>query len=190
MRMLNNIFGVFFLTVLLLVSCTRDNTHPGYEYMPDMYRTPSYKTYEQNNLFADSTSARIPVKGSIARGHMPYKYSNTNEGYEEAKVYLTNPNDFSDSLTYIEEGKELYKMFCASCHGEKGDGQGQLVLNEKILGVPSYNDPGRIITEGSIYHVIMYGKGIMGSHASQLTEDERWKIVSYVQQLKMELENN
>ena len=121
---------------------------------------------------------------------MPYKYPNTNEGYEDAKVYLTNPNDFSDSLTHIEEGKELYKMFCTSCHGDKGDGQGQLVLNEKILGVPSYNDPGRIITEGSIYHVIMHGKGIMGSHASQLTEDERWKIVSYVQQLKMELENN
>jgi hypothetical protein len=26
----------------------------------------------------------------------------------------------------------------------------------------------------------MYGKGMMGSHASQLTEDERWQIVSYV----------
>ena len=188
MRVFNNIYNIFFFITLFLFSCTTDNTHPGYEYMPDMYRTPTYKTYEQNNLFDDSTSARIPVKGSIARGHMPYKYPNTNEGYEDAKENLYNSIELNEKL--LEDGKQLYKMFCASCHGEKGDGQGQLVLNEKILGVPSYVDPGRRITEGSIYHVIMYGKGIMGSHASLLTEDERWKIVSYVQQLKMELENN
>jgi hypothetical protein len=30
----------------------------------------------------------------------------------------------------------------------------------------------------------MYGKGLMGSHASQLNYDERWKIVRYVQELR------
>jgi hypothetical protein len=32
----------------------------------------------------------------------------------------------------------------------------------------------------------MYGKGVMGSHASQLNYDERWKIVRYVLQLRGE----
>ena len=47
---------------------------------------------------------------------------------------------------------------------------------KSFLGVPSYADSD--ITEGSIYHVLMYGKNLMGSHASiKLTEEERWQIV-------------
>jgi hypothetical protein len=46
----------------------------------------------------------------------------------------------------------------------KGDGQGKLVQNGKFLGVPNYKD--RAITEGSIYHVIYYGRNMMGPHAT------------------------
>ena len=35
-----------------------------------------------------------------------------------------------------------------------------------------------------MYHVIMHGKGIMGSHASQLTYDKRWTIIRYVIELR------
>ena len=56
---------------------------------------------------------------------------------------------------------------------------------EKFLGIPSYYD--RDITEGSIYHVLMYGKNLMGSHSSQLTYKERWQIIHYVEQLRSEL---
>ena len=55
------------------------------------------------------------------------------------------------------EAKELYTVHCGICHGAKGAGQGILVKREKILGVPSYADPGRAITPGSTYHVIYYG---------------------------------
>jgi mono/diheme cytochrome c family protein len=59
---------------------------------------------------------------------------------------------------------------------------------EKFPGVPAYSrDRLPNITEGSIYHVITHGKNLMGSHASQLTEDERWKIVHYVLQLREQL---
>ena len=59
---------------------------------------------------------------------------------------------------------------------------------EKILGIPSYDDAGRAITEGSIYHTIYYGKNAMGSYANQLNEEERWQVVSYVLKLKADLE--
>ena len=35
-----------------------------------------------------------------------------------------------------------------------------------------------------MFHSITYGKGTMGSHASQLTQEERWKLVYYVQKLQ------
>ena len=62
-----------------------------------------------------------------------------------------------------------------------------LVKREKFLGIPKYNDPARAITEGSIYHVLMYGKNNMGSHANQLDAKERWQVVQHVLKLKSEL---
>ena len=85
----------------------------------------------------------------------------------------------------VKTGKELYEIYCSVCHGSKGDGQGILMTREKFLGIPSYAD--RDITEGSIYHVLMYGINLMGSNASQVDQDERWKISQYVMDLRNEL---
>jgi mono/diheme cytochrome c family protein len=85
----------------------------------------------------------------------------------------------------LANGKAMFTIYCISCHGAAGVGDGELVKRDKFLGVPNYKD--RPITEGSIYHVIMYGRNLMGSHASQLTEKERWQVVMYVQQLRNEL---
>ena len=119
---------------------------------------------------------------------MPYDYENSNEGYTQAKAELKN------SLPYTEEnltkGKELYNIYCAVCHGAQGDGQGILVQREKILGIPSYDDQGRAITEGSVYHVMYFGLNAMGSYASQTSIEERWQIDHYVMQLKDALEGN
>jgi hypothetical protein len=37
---------------------------------------------------------------------------------------------------------------------------------------------------GTIFYSITYGKGMMGSHASQLNKEERWKVVHYVEKLQ------
>ena len=87
----------------------------------------------------------------------------------------------------LERGKELYDIYCAICHGEKGDAKSVLMEREKFLGIPSYADPGRNITEGSIYHVQMYGLNSMGSYASQTNELERWQITQHVMNLKAAL---
>jgi mono/diheme cytochrome c family protein len=88
----------------------------------------------------------------------------------------------------LKKGEYLFNIYCISCHGVKGDGQGVLVQNEKFLGVPSFA-PSRLpnITEGSIFHVETFGKNMMGSHASQLTAKERWKIAQHVLKLRSQL---
>ena len=35
-----------------------------------------------------------------------------------------------------------------------------------------------------MYHSLQYGKGLMGSHASQLSQKERWLIIEYVKTLQ------
>ena len=53
--------------------------------------------------------------------------------------------------------------------------------------IRSYLKYYREITEGSIYHVIFYGRNAMGSHASQVNEEERWQITQYVMELRSKL---
>jgi len=131
-------------------------------------------------VFKGGVEAQVPAKGSIKRGFVPYEIPNTPEGYALAKASLKSPLD-SLSLN-PEKGKELYSIYCAICHGEKGDGKGNLVVKEKFLGVPSYKD--REITSGSIFHVETYGLNAMGSHANQLSQKERWQVADYVLKLK------
>lgn len=169
--------------ILTLSSCWTSKKKPNYQYMPDMYKPIGYETYSQNPNYANGMTSRNPVEGTIARGQEVYDYENTEEGYIDAKQNSKNPLEKNNKN--IENGKKMYNIYCISCHGEVGDGNGVLVQREKFLGVPNYKD--RDITEGSIYYVIMHGRNMMGSHASQLTEKERWQVVMYVQQLRQNL---
>jgi len=164
-----------------VASCSSDNSKPGFTFMDDMYKSLALETYAATTQFENGTVAQQPVEGTVPRDYVVYEYENTTEGYDLAKVELKMPAEYKTDQA-LEEGKELYSIFCTHCHGDKGDGQGHLVKIEKFPPVPAYNS--RNITEGSIYHVIMYGRGLMGSHASQLTNDERWKIVRYVKELR------
>ncbi|WP_341216739.1 cytochrome c [uncultured Wocania sp.] len=170
--------------VFVAVSCNK-STAPNYQFMPNMYESAGYETYGEA-AFPNGVEAQLPAEGSVARGHIPFDIENTTEGYELAKATLMNPLD--STQVDLERGKELYNIYCGICHGNKGDGQGNLVKREKILGIPSYDDAGRAITAGSTYHTIYYGKNAMGSYANQLKEEERWQVVSYVLKLKADLE--
>jgi mono/diheme cytochrome c family protein len=169
--------------LISLSSCWGDKSKPNYQYMPDMYKSVGYETYSESPNHANGMTTQLPVEGTIARGQVPYDYDNSNEGYDAAKADLKNPLEVSEAN--LDHGKKMYVIYCTSCHGKTGKGDGTLVEREKFLGVPNYKD--RDITEGSIYHVIMYGRNMMGSHSSQLTAKERWQVTMYVQQLRSDL---
>ncbi|WP_170179841.1 c-type cytochrome [Flavivirga rizhaonensis] len=170
--------------VFVSVSCKKDSA-PNYQFMPNMYESEGYETYGEA-AFPNGLEAQLPAEGSVARGYIPFDIDNTTAGYELAKTTLVSTLD--STQVDLDRGKALYDIYCGICHGNKGDGQGKLVKREKILGIPSYDDAGRAITVGSIYHTIYYGKNAMGSYANQLNEEERWQVVAYVLKLKSDLE--
>lgn len=189
MRKMKAKFFIICCIYLLVVSCGNDGR--GYEYMPDMYRSPSLETYGKNNVFSDSLNARKPVKGTIARGYLStFNFGSSQEDYLLAGKIATNPYDSNEKND--AEGKALYGMFCKHCHGPNGAGGGS--INHPVYSaIPHYNDSIQVrragntmreLTSGQIFHSITYGLNAMGPHSSQLTEEERWKVVLYVQVLQ------
>ena len=195
--MLKKLYYLIVLMLMIFVGCADSASdgseltrHPGYEYMPNMYRSPSFETYSENPNFSNNSTARLPVEGTIARGTMPFEYENTLEDYLRAGEDLNNPLSKNDKNT--EEGKALYIMFCAHCHGNNGDGKGS--ISHPVYGaIPAYNDNVQIrrtgstmseLKDGNIYHAITYGLNAMGPHASQITPEERWKIIMYINNLQ------
>ena len=176
--------------VTLIWAC--NDKSPGLEYMPDMYRSPAIEPYVDNSEYGNTNvkSVREPVKGTIPRGFTPYAYENSTEGYELAGENLKTPILLNEQV--LADGKQLYGYFCTHCHGKTGDGKG--TITHAVYGaVPSYADAtpnrrgGRAmkdLREGHIYHVIMFGLNAMGPHNTQINEEERWKIVHYVQSLQ------
>ncbi|SNR14569.1 c-type cytochrome [Tenacibaculum jejuense] len=170
------------LVVAVFASCNNKRERQ-VQYMPDMYVSVPYDANGASSA-GDVPVNRLPVAGTVSKnGVVAYDIPDSNEGYEKAKAELKNPLKNDDKN--LANGKKMYGIYCAVCHGTKGDGNGILMQREKFLGIPNYKD--RDITEGSIYHVLMYGKNMMGSHSSQLTYKERWQVVQYVQKLRSEL---
>ena len=171
------------LVLIMSITSCFDPSKPNYQYFPNMYESVGYKTYQESDAFPNGIQAQLPVEGSVPRGWQPYEYEDSNEGYESAKLNLKSP--LVNNEENLKNGKKMYDIYCSVCHGSKGDGQGILMEREKFLGIPSYAD--RDITEGSIYHVLMHGINLMGSHAGQVDDQERWQIAQYVLKLREDL---
>ena len=178
---------------LLLVSavavvfsaCTAGGDNPGIEYAPDMVVSKGYEPLSQvgdNTINPMGMNMRLPAPNTIARGQLSFQYPfpKNIDGYTSAKAELKNP--LAASPENLAEGKRLYNINCAVCHGEEGKGDGPVAAKFPPNNIPSYqSDRIKSLPEGGMYHSITYGINLMGSYASVLTPDERWKVIQYVQ---------
>ena len=175
-----------FVNIFILLACAGGDSSPGYEYMPNMYRSPSIETYGEHNIDGFNST---PVEGTISRGKLStFDYSESE--YVLAGEEAVYPSSFIKDNDNLEQGKEIFNMMCSHCHGSNGDGKGSL-NHIAYSAVPSFKDTIQArrsgatmsdLTEGHIFHTITYGYNAMGPHASQITEDERWKIVYYIKE--------
>ncbi|MEQ8358652.1 MAG: cytochrome c [Cytophagales bacterium] len=150
-----------------------------------------YYTSNPNN--PHEMNMREPVENTIARRNYTLNDKDSSENVyflaerlhkdslELAGKILQNP--LPETPEVLAEGKELYLQFCQHCHGKQGGADGKVA--EQYPGVPKYNSRAvKNVSGGHIYHVITHGKGRMWPHGSQMSPEERWKIVRYVQELQ------
>lgn len=194
------------LAATLLAGCKAGGDNPGREYAPNMYHSVAYEPltqikdkeagkwvnsldngrgeyYNSNDYNPYGMNMRLPVPNTVRRnanGWLPYRGANDTTGLRLADK-LVNP--FEATPAILTQGKMLYEINCKHCHGAKGGGDGKVA--DKYPGVANLTgDAIKGVSEGHIFHVITYGKGLMGSHGSQVNDEERWKIAKYVKQLQ------
>lgn len=166
----------------------------GRAYMPDMYYSRAYEAYGYNNIDDYEKLKKkgvfyngLPVAGTMARGDVAsYTLPATDSGYAMA-VSLRNPFDTVTAAPGIlAEAERLYLIHCGICHGTALDGNGPLWKggDGPYPAAPRnlLDDYSKNLSDGQMYHVIMYGKGQMGSYASQLKAAERWWVINYIRE--------
>jgi mono/diheme cytochrome c family protein len=166
--------------LISLTSCDHDRNKPGYSFYPDMESSQAYDTYSSNPVFKDGKTNQAPVANTVPRNHIPYRFQKNDTSLKAAGIELRNP--YAGDETVLDEGKRLYGIYCNMCHGETGDGKGHLFTSGKYTYPPAslLSDRAKARPDGEVFHIISVGYGIMGAHQSQITPDERWKIIEYV----------
>lgn len=96
---------------------------------------------------------------------------------EEANE-LKNPH--KDDLAAEQKGKELYDVYCWSCHGQNGFGDGAA---GNALGQQPANFHDRRVknqSDGALFWKMSEGRGNMPPFKEALSDDQRWQLVSYI----------
>lgn len=182
------IITAFAALVVSMVSCNKVRRSPGRAYMPDMAYSRAYETYASTEALQNKgiNYTGKPVIGTIAQGDMLQVYTlpDDSTGYAQSKN-VTNPLPALAANEFVEAAR-LYLVNCGICHGEKLDGNGPLwkggdgpypAAPKNLMG-----DDMKAMASGTMFHSLTYGKGQMGSYASQLSTKQRWMVVHYIKE--------
>ncbi len=171
---------------------------PRIHLVADMDAQPKYLPQQASGLFDDGRTMRPPIKGTVAvddlidAGHLL-------RGEVDGQPATTFPMPVTDEL--MQRGRERYDIFCATCHGLAGDGDGmtsQLAYGREketkwVRPTPLLDQTIREQSVGALYQTItdgmQRGEGAeatitMPSYASQIPVEDRWAIVLYMRALQ------
>jgi len=123
-----------------------------------MDRQPSYKPYQPPILTSPAES--VPTSGREV-------------GSQEVNPVKATPHS-------LEQGKKLFTINCALCHGEASSKPGS--VGQKLDPPPPGLDHDRVseLTDAFIFRVITLGFGRMPPFKDKLTPAERWDLVNFL----------
>jgi mono/diheme cytochrome c family protein len=181
----------------------------------DMYNQPKVsKPYRPSNFFADKTSARPFVVGTVPRRDVVVDRSSVGVDYERVRYAgdafpegsfgkgdEVEPGKLKDAL---DRGQTVYNVYCAVCHGRTGKGDG-MIVQRGFVKPPSFvlppdgereamekGDPHRwartqylqTAPPRHVYDAITNGFGGMYSYSERVKPADRWKVAAYIKALQ------
>ena len=215
------VLGVLALVPPVMIAKARSTTSttPRLSIISDMDYQPKIKAQTTNPLFADGRSMRPQVSGTIARGDLraddayyrgikpdttaASEVADVDSGGNLMLTSLATADEAAQLPNYVTEfplavnealirrGKQRYEIYCATCHGQGGDGDGLVTLRAMELDQGTWVKPTSLHAEpirrqpvGQLYNTIANGVRKMPGYASQIPVEDRWAIVAYVKALQ------
>ena len=149
-------------------------------WFPQMKWQPAIQAFEAVE-FRGQLQGFLPPEGTIPiTGGEPDHSQMT----DEEAATLLNPRH--KTLASLENGRAQFMIYCVTCHGEGGLGDGPVSMMGDIAGpfvgvLPIAGPAGmaKIRPDGHIYNTIRYGRRRMPSY-KRIAAEDRWDIVNYV----------
>jgi mono/diheme cytochrome c family protein len=99
----------------------------------------------------------------------------------------TIKNTLALNAENISKGEELYNMYCFSCHGDTGYGDGPAGGSMGIRPANFHDQKVIKQKDGAIFWKLSNGNGNMPPYKEILSEKERWQLISFVRELGKQL---
>ncbi|HLH33339.1 MAG TPA: cytochrome c [Alloacidobacterium sp.] len=80
--------------------------------------------------------------------------------------------------------KKIWGYDCALCHGEKGDGKGDVAADMKLT-LKDYTKPDSLkdMTDAQMYDIILKGKGQMPGEEGRAKPDDVWNLIILIRNM-------
>jgi mono/diheme cytochrome c family protein len=112
-------------------------------------------------------------------------------GFTLSALLAVSLSAAADEAEQIEKGKQVYTVYCVTCHGPNGDGKGPVGM--------TLDPPPRDFTKGEfkygstdqdIFEVVTNGAAAKGGSAlmapwgAVIPEADRWAVVQFIRSLR------
>ena len=148
----------------------------------DMHNQPKYRGLRASALFADGSSARPLIEGTVARGTLQ-----DDEAFFTGKTGGAPVKElpFKIEEADLDRGQERFNIYCTPCHDRTGSGKG-MVVQRGYRPPPSFHiERLKQADAGYMFDVITNGFGAMPDYKAQIDARDRWRIVAYVRALQL-----
>ncbi len=165
------LLSALLLSMVLITTACAQGTYP-VDFFPEMHYQDSYHSQQPPRL--DIPIGSVPITGK--------ELLLTSETFNS----VVNPKPGED----IGEGRKLYEINCAMCHGQSGHGDGTVLTTmiEKYGYQPKLSPDLRVasaLPDSFLFTMIsnedlIVGDGAMPLFQKLLTPEERWSLVNYI----------
>jgi len=144
-----------------------------------------YDRYGESRGFANGATMQAPPAGTMTResGRVGFAVASGDSGGE---AIATIPIAVTPAV--LARGKERFNIYCAVCHGAAAFGGSVIAENMGPPRPPSLRAGApAALRPGALFRVITGGIGRMPAYAPQLTVEDRWAVIAYLERLRSTL---
>lgn len=106
------------------------------------------------------------------------------QAYTIPPEYANKANPVTPTAQSQARAKQIYGWDCALCHGDNGNGKGDVAVSQK-LDVPDLRNAATLkpYSDGQLFYIIRNGKGKMPGEGPRAKDDEVWNIIIYLHRM-------